>query len=70
MFIHAWAQVICCVQILNFIILGGFQKNDFFYIYLFIFFFWGGGGWYKDFLDIFWGPSQNWTIFRGHFYAF
>ena len=27
---------------------------------LFIFFFFGGGG----------GSSQNWTIFRGHFYAF
>ena len=25
---------------------------------------------YEDFVDIFWGPSQNWTIFRGHFYAF
>ena len=25
---------------------------------------------YEDFVDIFFGPSQNWTIFRGHFYAF
>ena len=25
---------------------------------------------YKDFVDIFGGSSQNWTIFRGHFYAF
>ena len=25
---------------------------------------------YEDFVDIFWGSSQNWTIFRGHFYAF
>ena len=28
--------------------------------------FWG----YGDFVDIFLGSSQNWTIFRGHFYAF
>ena len=28
--------------------------------------FWG----YEDFVDIFFGSSQNWTIFRGHFYAF
>ena len=25
---------------------------------------------YEDFVDIFGGSSQNWTIFRGHFYAF
>ena len=25
---------------------------------------------YEDFVDIFWGSSQNWTIFRGYFYAF
>ena len=25
---------------------------------------------YGDFLDIFGGSSQNWTIFRDHFYAF
>ena len=25
---------------------------------------------YEIFLDIFLGSSQNWTIFRGHFYAF
>ena len=30
----------------------------------------GGGGGHEDFVDIFWGSSQNWTIFRGHFYAF
>ena len=42
----------------------------------------GGGGYsnifihtyflgYEDFVDIFLGgSSQNWTIFRGHFYAF
>ena len=28
--------------------------------------FWG----HKDFLDIIWGSSTNWTGFRGHFYAF
>ena len=22
---------------------------------------------YEDFVDIFWGSSQNWTSFRGHF---
>ena len=46
------------VQILNFIIFGGFQKNE----YLFG---------YEDFVDIFLGgSSQNWTIFRGNFYEF
>ena len=25
---------------------------------------------YEDFVDIFWGSSQNWTIFRVYFYAF
>ena len=35
----------------------GFQKNNFF---------WG----YENFVDIFWGSSHNWTIFRGHFYIF
>ena len=24
----------------------------------------------EDFVDIFLGSSQNWTIFKGHFYAF
>ena len=24
---------------------------------------------YEDLVDIFWGSSQIWTIFRGHFYA-
>ena len=58
------------VRILNFDIFGGFQKNKYFFfwgwgyqnfvdIFFFFFFFWGGGG-----------SSQNWTIFRGHFYAF
>ena len=52
------------VQILNFNILffflgggGGVQKNEYLLEY-------------EDFVDIFWGTSQNWTIFRGHFYAF
>ena len=25
---------------------------------------------YEDFVNIFFGPSQKWTIFRGYFYAF
>ena len=25
---------------------------------------------YEDFVDIFLGSLQNWTMFRGHFYAF
>ena len=25
---------------------------------------------YKDFVGIFGGSSQNWTLFVGHFYAF
>ena len=29
-------------------------------------YFWG----YEDLMDIFWGSSENWTIFRGHFYVF
>ena len=43
-------------RILNFNIFGGFQKKDFF------------GG--MRILWIFFESSQNWTIFRGHFYAF
>ena len=35
----------------------GFQKNEYVLGY-------------EDFVDIFWGSSQNWTIFRGHSYAF
>ena len=27
-------------------------------------------GGYEDFVDILLGLSQNWTGFRGHFYAF
>ena len=41
-------------KILNFNILGGFQKTEY----------------YEDFVDTFLGSSQNWTIFRGHFDAF
>ena len=41
---------------LNFNIFGGFQKNEY----------WLG---YEDF-DISFGSSHNWTLFRGHFYAF
>ena len=41
-------------KMLNFNIFGGFQKTEYF---------WG----YEDFVDIFEGSSQNWTIFRGHF---
>ena len=37
-------------------------------------YFWGFQNKYyfgcEDFVDIFLGSSQNWTIFRGHFYAF
>ena len=44
-------------KVLNFNILGGFQKNE--YVLGF-----------ENFVDIFWGSSQNWTKFRGHFYAF
>ena len=44
-------------KILNFNILLGFQKNK-------------KNFRYEDFVDIFWGSSQNLTIFRGHFYAF
>ena len=59
-------------KILNFNIFGVFRKTNIFfwyedfvdiYIYIYIFFFfffWGGGG----------GSSQNWTVLRGHFYAF
>ena len=44
-------------KILNFNIFGGFQKN-------------GKKIGYEDFVDIFLGSPQNWTIYRGHFYAF
>ena len=39
------------VQILNFNMFGGFQKNEYF---------WG----YEDFVDIFWGSSQNCASLR------
>ena len=44
-------------KILNFNIFGGFRKMNIF-------------GGYEDFVDIFWGSSQIWTIFRGRFYVF
>ena len=44
------------VQNFEFQYLLGFSKNEYF--------------WYEDFVDIFWESSQNWTIFRGHFYAY
>ena len=44
-------------NILNLNFFGRFQKNEYF---------WG----YEDFVDICFGSSQNWTLFRGHFYAF
>ena len=43
-------------------IFGGFK------ILNFNFFFFLGGGGSDDFVDIFKGSSQNWTIFRGYFY--
>ena len=44
-------------KILNFNIFGGFQRNKYFLGF-------------EDFVDIFRGASQNWTIFRGHFCVF
>ena len=44
-------------KILNFDIFLGFQKNKYFLGY-------------ENFVDIFWGSSQSWAIFRDHFYAF
>ena len=44
-------------KILNFNIFWGFQKNKYFLGY-------------EDFVDTFLGSSQNWTIFKGYFYAF
>ena len=41
---------------MNFDIFGGFQKNKYFLGY-------------ENFVDIFLGSSQNWNIFRGHFYG-
>ena len=45
------------VQNFEFQYFWGFQKNEYFLGCV-------------DLVDIFWGSSQNWTIFRGHFYAF
>ena len=45
------------VKILNFNIFWGFQKNKYFFGC-------------EDFVNIFLGSSQNWTIFRGHFFEF
>ena len=45
------------VQYFEFQYFWGFQKNEYF-------------GGHEDFVDFFGGSSQNWTIFRGHFYAF
>ena len=45
------------VKFLNFNIFGGFQKNEYFFGY-------------KNFVDIFWGSSQNWTSFRDYVYVF
>ena len=39
------------LKILNFNIFGGFQKNEYFLGY-------------EDFVDIFWGSSQNWASLR------
>ena len=44
-------------KILNFYILGVFLQNKYFLGC-------------EDYVDIFGGSSQNWTVFRGHFYAF
>ena len=45
------------VQNLEFQYSWGFQKNEYFLGY-------------EDLVDILLGSSQNWTIIRGHFYAF
>ena len=56
-FIHSRLGSFFGVQNFEFIIFGGFQKNEYFLRY-------------EDFVDIFLGSSQNWTILRGHFYTF
>ena len=43
-------------KILNFNIFGGIQKNEYCFGY-------------DDFVDIFWGSSQNWTKFWGNIYV-
>ena len=53
---------------------GGGQKDEYIYIFFF-FFFGGGGGLWRELewdggmmsLNIFRGPSQNWTIFGSYF---
>ena len=45
------------VQNFEFRYVLGFQKNKYFLVY-------------ENFVDIFLESSQNWIIFRGHFYAF
>ena len=44
-------------KILNFNIFNFFLKNEEYFRY-------------EDFVDFLLGSSQNWTIFRGHFYVF
>ena len=57
-FMHTQARVIFFLfKTFNFNIFKGFQKNKYFFGY-------------DNFVNIFLGSSQNWTIFRGHFYAF
>ena len=56
-FSHIGASYFLVFKILNFDIFGGFLKNEY-------------SIGYEDFVDIFGGSSQNWAIFRGHFYAF
>ena len=46
--------------ILRFWLFWGVQNFEFQYF----------GGYSEDCVDIFGGSSQNWTIFRGHFYVF
>ena len=57
-FTHTLAQVF--FGGFEFIIFGGFQKNEYILgMKILWIFFWGGGG-----------VITNWTKFRGHFYAF
>ena len=57
-FIHTLARAIFWgFKILKFNFFGGFQKNKCLFGY-------------EDFVDIFSGSSQNWSIFSGNFYAF
>ena len=56
-FIRRLGSIFGGFKILNFNIYFGFQKNKYYFVY-------------EAFVDIFLGSSQNWTIFRGYFYAF